>query len=169
MTADQFFALFHQYGLILICAVIFCEYMNLPGFPAGVIMPCIGVLIGRSELSLGLTVLLSIISGLLGSMVIYALCYWGGEPLMQRFFGKSEKLQSFIRRSHSYIDKHKGRGLALCRMIPVLRTIVSIPAGLIRMPLKWFAGWSAVGIAVWNTTLISFGYFFSEKILSMLG
>ena len=50
----------------------------------------------------------------------------------------------------------------------MLRTIVSIPAGLIRMPVRWFIGWSALGIAVWNTALISFGYFFSEKILSML-
>ena len=46
MTAETFFQLFNQYGLILVCAVVFCEYMNLPGFPAGVIMPCVGVLIG---------------------------------------------------------------------------------------------------------------------------
>ena len=65
------------------------------------------------------------------------------------------------------IDAQHGRGLAICRIIPVLRTIVSIPAGLIRMPVKWFVGWSALGIAAWNTVLISFGYFFSEKILAM--
>ncbi len=168
MTAEQFFALFHQYGLILICAVIFCEYMNLPGFPAGVIMPCIGVLVGQSELSLPLTLGLSIVFGLLGSLAIYALCYWGGEPVMHRLFGRSEKFQSFVRQCRAYIDRHRGRGLALCRVVPVLRTIVSIPAGLIRMSVRWFIGWSAVGIAVWNTALISFGYFFSEKILSML-
>ena len=55
MTAAAFFELFHQYGLFLVCGVIFCEYMNLPGFPAGVIMPCIGVLIAQSSLSLPLT------------------------------------------------------------------------------------------------------------------
>ena len=54
MTAAAFFELFHQYGLLLVCGVIFCEYMNLPGFPAGVIMPCIGVLIAQSSLSLPL-------------------------------------------------------------------------------------------------------------------
>ena len=70
MTAETFFQLFNQYGLILVCAVVFCEYMNLPGFPAGVIMPCVGVLIARSELSLPLTVFLSVIAGVLGSLVI---------------------------------------------------------------------------------------------------
>ena len=59
MTAAAFFELFHQYGLLLVCGVIFCEYMNLPGFPAGVIMPCIGVLIAQSSLSLPLTLVLS--------------------------------------------------------------------------------------------------------------
>lgn len=168
MTADQFFSLFHQYGLILVCLVIFCEYMNLPGFPAGVIMPSIGVLIAQSELSLVLTIVLSVVFGVLGSLVIYGLCYWGGEPIMEKMFGKSEKFHHFVDQCRKYIDAQHGRGLAFCRIIPVLRTIVSIPAGLIRMPIKWFVGWSALGIAVWNTTLVSFGYFFSEKILSIL-
>lgn len=163
----MFFDLFHQYGLILVCAVIFCEYMNLPGFPAGVIMPAIGVLIAQSELSLWLTIVLSVVFGVLGSLVIYGLCYWGGEPIMEKLFGKSEKFRSFVQRAHEYINAQHGRGLAICRLIPVLRTIVSIPAGLIRMPVKWFVSWSALGIAGWNTALISVGYFFSEKLLAM--
>ena len=167
MTAEMFFDLFHQYGLILVCAVIFCEYMNLPGFPAGVIMPAIGVLIAQSELSLWLTIVLSVVFGVLGSLVIYGLCYWGGEPIMEKLFGKSEKFRSFVRRAHEYINAQHGRGLAICRLIPVLRTIVSIPAGLIRMPVKWFVSWSALGIVGWNAALISVGYFFSEKLLAM--
>lgn len=168
MTAETFFSLFHQYGLILVCAIIFLEHMNLPGFPAGVIMPCIGVLAAHSELSLVLTLILSIISGVLGSLVIYALCYFGGEPIMRKLFGKSKKFDAFVQKSNTYIELHRGRGLAFCRIIPVLRTIVSIPAGLIRMPVKWFCIWSAVGIAVWNTAFISVGFFFSEQILMRL-
>ena len=136
MTAAAFFELFHQYGLLLVCGVIFCEYMNLPGFPAGVIMPCIGVLIG--------------------------------EPIMEKLFGKSRKFRSFVQKCHEFIDAQHGRGLALCRIIPMLRTIVSIPAGLIRMPVKWFVGWSAIGIAAWNTALISAGYLFSDRILTLV-
>ncbi len=168
MTAETFFQLFHQYGLILVCGVVFCEYMNLPGFPAGVIMPCIGVLIAQSELSLPLTIVLSVASGVLGSLAIYGLCYWGGEPIMEKLFGRSAKFQSLVRRCHEFIEVQHGRGLALIRVIPCLRTIVSIPAGLIRMPVKWFVGWSAAGIAVWNTALISVGYFFSDKILTIV-
>ena len=99
--------------------------MNLPGFPAGVIMPCIGVLIAQSSLSLPLTLVLSVASGLLGSLVIYGLCYWGGEPIMEKLFGKSRKFRSFVQKCHEFIDAQHGRGLALCRIIPMLRTIVS--------------------------------------------
>ena len=136
MTAETFFQLFNQYGLILVCAVVFCEYMNLPG--------------------------------VLGSLVICAVCYWGGEPVMEKLFGRSKKFKSLVRKCHEFIDAQHGRGLAIIRVIPCIRTIVSIPAGLLRMPVKWFVGWSAAGITVWNTALISFGYFFSEKILSMV-
>ncbi len=146
MTAETFFQLFNQYGLILVCAVVFCEYMNLPGFPAGVIMPCVGVLIARSELSLPLTVFLSVVAGVLGSLVIYAVCYWGGEPVMEKLFGRSKKFKSLVRKCHEFIDAQHGRGLAIIRVIPCIRTIVSIPAGLLRMPVKWFVGWSAAGI-----------------------
>ena len=163
MTAETFFQLFNQYGLILVCAVVFCEYMNLPGFPAGVIMPCVGVLIARSELSLPLTVFLSVIAGVLGSLVIYAVCYWGGEPVMEKLFGRSKKFKSLVRKCHEFIDAQHGRGLAIIRVIPCIRTIVSIPAGLLRMPVKWFVGWSAAGIAVWNTALISFGLFLQAR------
>ena len=168
MTAAVFFELFHKYGLILVGAVVFCEYMNLPGFPAGVIMPCVGVLLAQSSLSLPLTVALSVAAGLLGSLVIYGLCYWGGEPIMEKLFGKSKKFRSLVQKCHEFINAQHGRGLAIIRVIPMLRTIVSIPAGLLRMPVKWFVGWSALGITAWNTALISAGYFFSEKILSMV-
>ena len=118
MTAETFFQLFNQYGLILVCAVVFCEYMNLPGFPAGVIMPCVGVLIARSELSLPLTVFLSVVAGVLGSLVIYAVCYWGGEPVMEKLFGRSKKFKSLVRKCHEFIDAQHGRGLAIIRVIP---------------------------------------------------
>ena len=159
---------FTKYGAIAIFVIVFLEYLNLPGFPAGVIMPCIGVLIAQSELSLPLTVALSVVSGVLGSLVIYGLCYWGGEPIMEKLFGKSKKFRSLVQKCHNFIDAQHGRGLAIVRVIPCIRTIVSIPAGLIRMPVKWFVGWSAAGITVWNTALISFGYFFSGKILTMV-
>ena len=51
-TVQHFIELFQQYGLPMMAAVFFCEYLNLPGFPAGVIMPAVGILIGQSQMTL---------------------------------------------------------------------------------------------------------------------
>lgn len=165
MTLEHVLELFRQYGWLMMAAVFFCEYLNLPGFPAGVIMPAVGILVGQSEQSLMIAIVVSVLAGLAGSLVMYLICFYGGAPLLHRFFGKHPKFQGFVDQCHSWIDKHKGRGLMVCRLIPVLRTIVSIPAGLLRMPLGEYALWSAAGITMWNTTLITFGYLFSEMLM----
>lgn len=166
MTVEQFLALFQQYGLIVLFVIFFLEYMNLPGFPAGVIMPAAGVLVSQSQLSLVAAIVISVAAGVLGSAVIYGLCYLGGAPLAHKFALKHQKVKSFADKCEAYIHQHGGWGLALCRLIPVLRTIVSIPAGLLRVPPKKFFGWSALGILGWNSALISFGYAFSYLFIS---
>lgn len=168
MTVERFFELFQTYGQVVVFVIIFCEHMNLPGFPAGIIMPSIGILIAQSALSLFSTLVLSVVAGVGGSLVLYGICYWGGEPIMHKLLGRSARFKRFVTRSQEYIERHHGRGLALCRLIPVLRTIVSVPAGLLRIPLRWFVPWSAVGIAVWNTVLIGFGYFGSDALFALL-
>ena len=162
MTVARFLELFQQYGLALLFVVFFMEYMNLPGFPAGVIMPAAGVLVSQSQLSLLTAVILSVVAGVLGSALIYTICFVGGSPLAHRFAMHHEKVQRMADKSMQYIERHGGRGIALCRLIPVLRTIVSIPAGLLRVPPQLFIPWSALGILIWNTALISCGYLFSS-------
>lgn len=167
MTVDRFIDLFQQYGLVVLFVIFFLEYMNLPGFPAGVIMPAAGVLVSQSRLSLLAAVGISVLAGTLGSLAIYAICYFGGAPLAARFLLKHEKMRAFAQKCEKYMQYRGGWGLAVCRIIPVLRTIVSIPAGLARMPIKNFILWSAIGITIWNTSLISFGYLFSYLFITI--
>ncbi len=166
MTIQYFMELFQQYGLPMMAGVFFCEYLNLPGFPAGVIMPAVGILIGQSQTNLFLAIIISVLAGLAGSLVMYVICYYGGAPLLTKAFGKSPKFHQFLDRCHEHLQKNRGKGLFFCRLVPVLRTIVSIPAGLVRMPLHEYVVWSAAGIAIWNTALIGCGYFFSEAFLN---
>lgn len=166
MTVARFLELFQQYGLLLLFAVFLMEYMNLPGFPAGVIMPAAGVLVAQSQVSLWTTLLISIIAGTIGSALIYALCFIGGSKFACKFLVKHDKVQQFVLKCQHYIERHGGWGIAVCRLIPVLRTIVSIPAGLLRVPAKLFLSWSALGIGIWNTALISFGYIFSNLFIA---
>ena len=111
MTVQHFIDLFQQYGLPMMAAVFFCEYLNLPGFPAGVIMPAVGILIGQSELNLILSIGISIAASLAGCLVMYAICYYGGAPLLTKAFSKSPKFHHFMDRCHDYLEKGRGRGL----------------------------------------------------------
>ena len=165
MTVQGFIALFEQYGLLMIAAVCFCEHLNLPGFPAGVIMPAIGVLVDQSALSLPLALFLSVVGSIAGSYVLYLVSYYGGVPVMHRLFGRSERFQGFVERCHERMRGHRARGLFLCRLIPMLRTISSIPAGLFRIPAREFLVWSGLGITVWNSALIGFGYLSANLLL----
>ena len=166
MTIQHVIGLFEQYGLPMMAAVFFCEYLNMPGFPAGVIMPSVGILISQSRLNLPLAITVSVAAGLAGCLVMYVVCYYGGAPLLNKLFGKSPKFHHFVQECHTRLEAGRGRGLMICRLIPVLRTIVSIPAGLLRMPLREYVLWSTAGIAIWNTALIGAGYFFSAAFLS---
>ena len=162
MTIASFLEMFQRFGLLFIAAVCFLEHLNLPGFPAGVIMPAIGVLVQQSALNLALA------GSVAGSYVLYLISFYGGVKVMHRLFGKSERFQGFVTRCQEKIEQHQAKGLFLCRLIPVLRTISSIPAGLFRVPAKDFLLWSGLGITVWNSVLIGFGYLGANVILSRI-
>lgn len=165
MDIQSFLTLFSEYGLIILFVIVFLEYMNLPGLPAGVIMPAAGILVSQSRLNIFIAIIVSVIAGVLGSLVLYALGYFGGVPVLKKLNEKSEKARKFIQRCTDIVEKKGDVGLVVCRLIPVLRTIVSIPAGVFRIPLKKFIALSAVGILGWNLALILFGYFFGQVLI----
>ena len=169
MTFARFLELFAQYGLLFIAAVCYCEYLNLPGFPAGIIMPAIGVLAHQSRLNIVVALLISVAAGTAASLTIYAVARYGGKPIIHRLFGKSEKFQSLLEKAEQMIERGGGRALFICRLLPVVRTIVSIPAGLLAVPVGRYALWSALGVAAWNTFFIIAGYFGSTAFLGWWG
>lgn len=169
MTLQNFLDFFAQYGYWFILGVCYCEYLNLPGFPAGIIMPAIGILAAQSNLNIWLALALSILAGTLASLTIYLICRYGGAPLLHKLFSKSKGFTNFVIQCREKIERGGNKALFVCRLIPVLRTIVSIPAGLLAVPVRDYIVWSTAGIACWNTVLIIFGYFGSGMVVQWLG
>ena len=169
LVFDQFLDLFAKYGLIFVAVVCFCEYLNLPGFPAGIVMPALGVLAHQSELNIFVAITISIVSGLAASLLLYAVARWGGKPIIHKLCGKSEKLQQVVARSEAWLARRCVQALVISRLIPVARTIISVPAGLLAIPVDVYTLWSAVGIAVWNVVFIFAGYFGSSAFLTYWG
>lgn len=82
-TIMQYFAL---YGPVAIYVIVLLEYLNLPGFPAGVIMPLAGIWAAKGGLGFAATMAITIAAGLTGSIILYGLGRGGGEVFLKRYY-----------------------------------------------------------------------------------
>ena len=75
---------FSEYGLVFLFLIVFLEYMNLPGLPAGIIMPAAGILIAGNDMDFITALVISVIAGLFGSYVLYFIGYFLGKPILDK-------------------------------------------------------------------------------------
>ena len=157
---------FLQYGALTIFIIVFLEYLNFPGFPAGVIMPLAGIWASKGDIGILTTILISVTAGLAGSWVLYGIGYFSGDFILKKYikwFPKQEQnIQNMIERIHQ-----KGcAGIFFSKLIPVVRTIIGLPAGVVRLNFVGYTLYSALGILVWNSVLIGAGFFFGETFMA---
>ena len=151
---------FTQYGLIFLFVIVFLEYMNLPGLPAGIIMPAAGILIAGRDMNFITALIVSVLAGLLGSYILYFIGYFLGKPVLDKFYQKYPKLRPSINKAISYTEKHGSKGVFIARLIPVARTLISLTVGTMRMNFLSFTIYSILGITIWNSVFIYAGYAF---------
>jgi membrane protein DedA with SNARE-associated domain len=150
-------SLISSYGVLAVFALMTAESCGVP-FPSEIVMPVGGVLAALGHLPLVGVILAGTVGNLAGSLIAYALAARFGEPLLVgpgRWIG--------IRRSHLDMARHWfGRyGLAAVffgRVLPVIRTYISFPAGFARVRLAAFAILTTVGALPWCTALAAVGY-----------
>ena len=153
---------FMQYGGIAIFIIVFMEYLNLPGFPAGIIMPMAGLFASQGEISFPLVILITVSAGLLGSMVLYFLGYFGGDLLLRTYLKKFAKQKEKIDKSIIYLQKKGCIGVFIAKLMPMIRTLISIPAGAVKMNVYRYAISSLGGIFIWNMVFVGAGYLFGD-------
>lgn len=165
-TLTQYFL---QYGAFFIYLIVLLEYMNLPGFPAGLIMPLAGIWAAKGEISFPIVMLLSLAAGLTGSWALYFLGRLGGPKLMGFYFKKFPKQKAVIEDKMEMIREKGGVGVFVSKLLPMVRTIISIPAGMVKMDFMKYTVSSAMGIFLWNLVFVGAGYFFGEAAIKVLG
>ena len=159
---------FLRYGAVFIFVIILLEYMNLPGFPAGIIMPLAGIWAARGQISFFMVMALGLAAGLLGSWILYGIGRIGGELFLERYLNKFPKQKPVIERNFSLLEKKGAAGIFISKLIPVIRTVISIPAGVVRMNFIKYSISSALGIFVWNFFLIGAGYMMGDQVFQLL-
>ncbi len=111
MGVQELTQYFTQYGAIFIFLIVLLEYMNLPGFPAGVIMPLAGIWAARGSINFLIVLVLSVAAGLLGSWILYFLGRFGGEKFFDFYVKKFPKQKEMIEKKMVLWCRRTGKHL----------------------------------------------------------
>ena len=161
MTITTVLQLIEQYGTLVLFAMAFLEALNCPGMPAGVILPAGGVVaasIGGIP-KLIVVYFAMVLGSILGCIVLYYVGRLGGrasERWLNKHSGKMrDKLEHYLERMRG------GSWVAVfgCRMVPIIRTLGSLLAGISRMPVRNYLLGTAAGVGLYNAIGIGLGYF----------
>lgn len=159
---------FTKYGIIAIFIIVLLEYMNLPGFPAGIIMPLAGVFAQRGQISFPIVMLISVLAGLCGSMFLYLLGYFGGNIFIKAYVKRFPKQRETIEKYITWLRERGCMGVFLAKLLPAIRTLISIPAGALRLNLTKYVISSVLGIFIWNFVFVGAGYLLGDAVFSYL-
>lgn len=160
---------FTQFGAIAIFVMVLLEYLNLPGFPAGVIMPLSGIMAANGNINFLTVMLITVAAGLLGSLGLYMLGRKGGNVFLNAYMNKFPKQKAVIEKNIEWIRSKGCMGVFVGKLLPMVRTLISIPAGVIKMDLRKYTLSSLGGIIIWNFVFVGAGYVVGEPVFEMLG
>lgn len=144
-----------------IVALMAMESSILP-VPSELVMPPAGYWAAKGQMSFTVALLCGVLGSIIGALANYYGAQLIGRPLIQRY-GKYVLLsEKNLQRSERFFAEHGEISTLIGRLFPVIRHLISIPAGLHRMPLPKFILYTAVGAAVWCAILTWIGYFLGQ-------
>ena len=138
-----------------------------PPIPSEVIMPLAGFLAGRGDLSLTLTILVGTAGSVIGTLMWYYIGMAIGEERLKRLAARHGRWltlsPSDIDNAHAWFQRHGAAAVFFGRMIPAIRTLISVPAGLSAMPFWRFLLYTVLGSALWTGMLTFAGLVLHEN------
>lgn len=133
-----------------------------PPFPSEVIMPLAGFTAARGQLNIVGVAIAGTAGSLLGALLWYYVGLRIGLERLKRWAQRHGRWMAVspeeLERATSGFRRHCGKAVLLGRLVPTVRTLISVPAGIAEMPLWRFLPYSAIGSAVWTSALAAGGY-----------
>ncbi|MGC9156148.1 MAG: DedA family protein [Ferrimicrobium sp.] len=145
------------YGLLAILVLMTLESALIP-VPSELVMTLAGVLAASGKLSLIGAILVGILGNLIGSVILWAIGRTGGRSLVERFgrfiFVKPRDLD----RAERWFQRHGEAAVIISRLLPVVRSVISLPAGVAEMPVGKFSLYTLIGSIPFVALLTLAGY-----------
>ena len=161
---DQIAALAPTWGYAFIFAFMAIESSFIP-FPSEIVMIPAGFLAARGELSLRsptpdlvLAVAVGLAGSLVGAYFNYFLSAKLGEPFLRRYGKWFFVKEAALDRAFEVFNRYGAPTTFVCRLVPVIRQLISIPAGLAKMPLGSFTLFTGLGAGIWTAILAAIGF-----------
>ncbi len=156
-----FFDFISQFGYFAVGALIFIENV-FPPIPSELILPLSGFFTTTTDMVLPLVIVSATIGSVTGAFILYGIGYVLNRERLMRFFNtRPMRLLGFkgsdISSAIDWFDRKGQASVLICRCIPVVRSLISIPAGVARMNVAKFSLFTLLGSAVWNSILCSLG------------
>ncbi|WP_251517429.1 MULTISPECIES: DedA family protein [Staphylococcus] len=156
----------NTWGYAAIAILILLENI-LPFIPSEIILTLSGLMSVKSDLDIAMLFIISTIASLIGLITLYYISRLVSEEKLYRFvdkYGKWIKLRGRdVERANDWFDKYSAVAVFVCRFIPVLRVLITIPAGINRMNVVAFTIISLIGTTIWNFGLILLGRALSDN------
>lgn len=138
-----------------------------PPIPSEAILPLAGFLAGQGRMWLPGVILAATVGAVLGALILYGVGAWFGDERVRwlvRRYGRWLGVQERdLDKANGWFDRHGGKAVMICRLVPIVRSLVSIPAGLRRMPLARFVLYTGLGSGLWNSILILCGWWLGDN------
>lgn len=135
-----------------------------PPLPSEVILPLAGFAASRGELSLAGALFWTTLGSVAGALVLYGLGAGFGRDRVRAVAARLPLISlGDIDRTEAWFARHGGKAVFLGRMVPIFRSVISLPAGVERMPMRRFLLYTTAGSALWNTVFVLAGYLLGEN------
>jgi len=147
-------------GAIGVALLVILENV-FPPIPSEIVLPFAGFVAQRGDGSVVLMIVAATVGAVVGALILYFVAALIGPARLGVFITKFGKWfgvkPADLARAEQWFDRHAIAAVLLGRCVPLIRSVVSVPAGFRRMPLVPFIAYTALGSAVWNTALIGAG------------
>lgn len=155
-----------DFGYIGIFLLIMVENL-FPPIPSEIILTFGGFMTTVSSLNVVMVIIVATLGSVVGAILLYKVASYFGKERLSKIVLKHGRIlrlkESDIERAENFFLKYGSWAVFLCRMIPLIRSLISIPAGMTKMKMSRFLVLTTAGSLLWNTVLIGLGAFLGES------